>query len=139
MVFSLEKCRTKSQTLYVNLQIPICCMLVELLEIYHGYCKKNSYRTKNHYALWCYKYDICILFKVKCRKTLPPILCYLYTETIKRRGGWDFVALDTLRNLLITCFQVTGIWNSSSHSTTKWIFWLNSWGNVWQLFLNDFP
>ena len=35
-VFSLEKCRTKLQTLYVNLQIPICRMLVQLLEIYHG-------------------------------------------------------------------------------------------------------
>ena len=36
IVFSLEKCRAKLQTLCVNLQIPICRMLVELWEIYHG-------------------------------------------------------------------------------------------------------
>ena len=31
---------------YVNLQIPICSMLVQLSEIYNGYCKRNPYSTK---------------------------------------------------------------------------------------------
>ena len=51
IVFSLKKCRTKLRTLYVSLQVPICCILVQLLEIYHGYCKRKPYSTKNHYAL----------------------------------------------------------------------------------------
>ena len=32
---------TKLQMLYVNLQFPICGMLVQLLEIYEGYSKRN--------------------------------------------------------------------------------------------------
>ena len=46
IVFSLEKCGTKLQTLYVNLQIPICYMLVQLLKMYDEYCKRNPYSTK---------------------------------------------------------------------------------------------
>ena len=53
---------------------------------------------KNHYALWCDKYDICILFTVKflkkeCKimnfcteRSYQPISRYLYIETIKRGG-----------------------------------------------------
>ena len=48
-----------------NLQIPICCILVQLLEIYHDTVREIPTALKTHYAVWCHKYDNCILFKAK--------------------------------------------------------------------------
>ena len=57
--------------------------------------EKTIQQLKTHYALSCHKHDICILFKSEIsqersiimnfdKTSYTPVLCYFYTETMKR-------------------------------------------------------
>ena len=71
--------------LYVNIQIPLCCMSVQLSDIYHRYCKRKPYRTKSSLCTVTSQVYLHIV-QSKISQEISKIFRYLYTETIKRRG-----------------------------------------------------
>ena len=116
-----------AKAIRVNLQISICCMLVQLLEIYHGYCKRKPHSTNK--SLCTVMSEVWHLHIIQseisqekskimnfefCKRSYQPIWRYLHTEAIKRRG--EISLHKHFNSLFQICWQLA----TSRANTTCW-------------------